>query len=174
MKIRNLTIALVIAGLSAFGAIAVACDNDGDGALTLEEFFAAVEALDEDLDTKSAEVDAEGEALGDDATVDEVVASFRQQIALVDEFVEGLEALDAPAEAEDLLDEAVSAGGEVVEIFNEGLDEGEDAATLDEFFAAFDDVETDAAFERFDQVCLAAEALAADNDIALDLNCEEE
>lgn len=174
MRTRLLAIPLIAIVAVVGGWSAVACGNDGGGALTLEEFFQRVDELDEDLEAKSAELDEEFDALGDEPTIDEAVGIFRQQIALVDEFVSDLEALDAPPEAEDLLAEAVSAGGEVVQIFNEQVDQAEGAATLDEFFASFDEVGTDAAFQRFEQVCLDAEQLAADNEITIDLDCEDE
>jgi len=171
---KALALILILSSALTIGIVAAACDDDGGGGgtVTLEEFFVALQALDDDLEEKSAELDAEGEALGEDATVDEAVAILRQQVELIEEFVNDLDALEAPPEAADLLEEAVSAGGEVVRLFGELLDEAEGTETLDEFFSAFDDAETDAAFQRFEQVCLDLEQLAADNDITVDFNCD--
>ena len=173
---KALALILILSSALTIGIVAAACDDDGGGGgtVTLEEFFVALQALDDDLEEKSTELDAEGEALGEDATVDEAVAIFRQQVELIEEFVNDLDALEAPPEAADLLEEAVSAGGEVVRLFGELLDEAEGTETLDEFFGFFEgETEAAAAFERFDQACLDLEQLAADNDITIDLNCEE-
>ena len=75
-----LRLATIFGLLLGAGLFAGACTGDDSrDALTLEEFFQALDALDTDLETRSQEIDAEGEALGEDATVDDAVGIFRQQ-----------------------------------------------------------------------------------------------
>ena len=175
MKARFLALALFGSLMLAFGAIAAGCDGNGGGdALTLEEFFQRVQELDNDFEAKAADLGAQAEGLTEESSVDEAVALFRQQVGLIEEFVTNLDALEAPPEAADLVEEAVSAGNEAETALNDAIDEASDAETLDELFAVFAAPEVEAAFTRFDQVCLDAEQLAADNDITVDLNCEED
>ena len=173
MKARFLALALCGSLMLAFGAIAAGCGGDGD-ALTLEEFFQRVQELDNDFEAKAADLGAQAEGLTEESSVDEAVALFRQQVGLIEEFVTNLDALEAPPEAADLVEEAVSAGNEAATALNDAIDKASDAETLDELFAVFAAPEVEAAFTRFDQVCLDAEQLAADNDITVDLNCGEE
>ena len=176
MKKRFVPMVLIAGALLAFGAIAGACggDDNGGATLTLEEFFRQVEALDGEFEAKADELGAQAEELTEESSVDEAVALFRQQVGLIEEFVTNLDALEAPPEAADLVEEAVSAGNEAATALNDAIDKASDAETLDELFAVFAAPEVEAAFTRFDQVCLDAEQLAADNDITVDLNCGEE
>ncbi len=98
---------------------------------------------------------------------------FGEQGELVGEFVDGLAELDPPEDAAELLDEAVSAGRDVAEQFGGLADEVEAAESIGEVIAVFETEEFNAAIERFDQTCLDAEQLAADNGIAVDLYCDE-
>jgi len=166
--------------LLASGLFAAACalvgvgGGGGGGALTLEEFFAELEPLDDRFEADSNEIDARFDTLSDEEVLDQAPDLLQEQAALISEFMDGLEDLEAPDEAADLQEQMVSAGRRVVDSFEAALSEVEDAATLDELFAVFDnDEDFSAAIERFDEVCLDAEALAADNDITIDLNCEE-
>ena len=173
MKLRIMATVLAMAALLGVTAFASACDDGGGDALTLEEFFQRVQELDNDFEAKAADLGAQAEGLTEESSVDETVALFRQQVGLIEEFVTNLDALEAPPEAADLVEEAVSAGNEAETALNDAIDEASDAETLDELFAVFAAPEVEAAFTRFDQVCLDAEQLAADNDITVDLNCEE-
>jgi hypothetical protein len=171
MRTRLLAI-LSIAILAFLGGWAgIACGDGGGGELTLEEFFAEVQALDDELEERSNELDAQ---FDEEGTVEQAIDLLEQQGDLIDEFIDGIEDLNPPDEAADLQDEAVSAGREAAQAFQDILDSAADAASLDELFALFDTAETNPAFERFDEVCLDAEALAADNGISVDFSCEQE
>ena len=176
MKTRYLPLTLIAALFLAFGAIAAACGG-GDGALTLEEFLQRVEELDDEQTTREGEIEAQ---LGDLETLEEAEALarirdlFPQFVALLVDFVDGLAALEPPEEAADLHEEAVSAGREVVRLFSDLVGEVENAESIEDFFAAFENEEFQVAVERFDQACLDAEQLAADNGIEIDLDCDED
>lgn len=174
MKVRFVLILAITALLLALGGVAASCDGGGDE-LTLEEFFQAVEELDEQQEEASAALDAELDSITEDSSPDEVLDVIDQQADLIDEFIDGLEDLNAPDETADLQAEAVSAGREVANVVHDAVDEArgaESMAELEDFFALF---ETDqAVFDRFTQVCLNAEQMAADNGITVDYNCEDE
>lgn len=170
--LRFATIFGLLLGAGLFG---LSCRGGGSGdALTLAEFFTELEALDAKFETDSSELDAQYADLSDEEVLAQAPELFQEQADLVTEFVDGLDELEAPDEAADLQEEAVSAGRGVVDRLEGVLDEAGDAETLDELFAVFEnDADFTAAIERFDQVCLDAEALATENDITVDLNCDE-
>lgn len=166
---------LRLAGVFALvlGLFAASCGGGGGDALTLEEFFAEVEALDNEFETRSGEIDVQFEELSEEEVLAQAPQLLQDQVDLFSEFVDALDDLEAPDEAAGLQEEAVSAGRAVVDSFEGVLNEAGDAETVDELFAVFgDDADLTAAFERFDQACLDAEALAAENDVTVDLNCE--
>ena len=176
MKARFLALALLGSLMLAFGAIAAGCDDNGDGGgdgLTLEEFFQRVEELDDDFEARNAEIEAEFEELSDEETLDQGPDLLGRLAELVGEFVDDLAALNPPEEATDLLEEAVSAGRNVEDTFDGLVAELEGAQSLDDLFSFFEDPDFNAARGRFSQVCYDAEALAADNDITIDLNCSD-
>jgi len=175
LRHRFVTVALLVVAMFALGVVASACDGDGgDDELTLEEFFQELQALDDELEAQFAELEEPFEALGEDSSVDEAADILQQQADLIQDFVDRLDDLNPPDEAADLLDEAVSAGRAAADAFQNAIDDARDAESLDELFGVFETGDIDAAFERFDEGCLDAEQLAADNDITVDLNCGDE
>lgn len=171
---KVLRFATIFGLLVGAGLFAVSCGGDGGGGtLTLEEFFAEVKALDNEFETRSGEIDAEFEELSEEEALDQGPDLLGRQAELVGDFIDGLSKLDPPEEAADLLEEAVSAGRNVADTFDGLVAELEGAQSLDDLFSFFEDPDFTAARGRFSQVCYDAEQLAADNDITIDLNCEE-
>ena len=162
--------------LLAFGAIASACGSGGE-ALTLEEFFQRVGELDDEQATREGEIEAQLEDL---ETLEEAEAlarirdNFPQFVTLLEDFVDGLAALEPPEEAAELHEEVVRAGREVVRLFGDLVGEVENVESLEDFFVLFEIEEVNAATERFDQVCLDTEQFAANNGIEVDLDCDDE
>jgi hypothetical protein len=159
--------------LTAAAVAAVACGGGGGDTLTLEEYFAALQALDDQFEADSDALNSSLEGLSDDEIVEQAPDVFAQQADNVKTFIDGLDDLNAPDEAKDLQEEAVSAGRDAHASLVSLTERMRDAETTEELNAAFDDPEADAVFARFDQVCLDEEALAAEHDITIDLNCEE-
>ena len=176
MKMRLLFAAVAMGLLLAFGAVTGACKNGGGGggALTLEEFFQRVDELDNDFEARNAEIEAEFEELSEEEALDQGPDLLGRQAELVRDFVDGLSELDPPEEASDLLEEAVSAGRDVADTFDGLVAELEGAQSLDDLFSFFEDPDFTAGRARFSQVCFDLEQLAADNDITIDLYCEDQ
>ena len=174
MKARFLALALFGSLMLTFGFVAAACGDDGGGgALTLGEFFQRVQELDDEFESRTDELDSQFNELDEGSSVDDAVDLLEQQVALVEEFIDGLADLEPPDEAADLHAEAVDAGRDVEDAFNGLLDQAQDAGSIDELFGTFESGEFDEVFARFEQVCLDAEQLAADNGITVDFDCEE-
>ena len=169
MKTRLVPLAVIAVLVLAFGAIAAACD--GDDALTLEEFFQRMEEVGDEFKADSAPLEEELGQLTEESSPDEALDIIQRQADLIEAFVDDLDDLSPPDEAADLMDEAVSAGRDVVQALRDGIDDAEGAESIEEVFANF---ETEEASSRFDQTCLDAEQLAADNGITVDLDCDED
>ena len=157
-------VAVAIIGAATLG---VACSDDGD-ALTLEEYFEELQALDDRFEEESAQLDA----AFDTEDLDEIKSAFDAGTTAAGEFVDGIDALEPPDEAQEAHDEAVAAGTEFVdalETFNDEVQDAESTEALSEIdFAAIGD-----ASERFTAACLDLEGVAVENSIEVDLNCEE-
>ena len=167
-------VALVAVMVILVGALAAAC-GDGGGELTLEEFFRELEAIDDEFEAEAAALEPQFQVLTADTTVAEVLPLLRAQSDLIEGFVDEIEDLKAPEEAQAIQDEAVIAGREVVETFDGLMEGAENVGTLEELITIFDeDAAFTAADDRFTQACLDAEQLAADNSITVDLNCNDE
>lgn len=163
----------VMALVLALGAISAAC-GDGGATLTLEQFFERLQEIDDDFEARSSDLETEFANLGEEEFLQQAPPLLRRQAELLGEFVDGLSALDPPEEAADLHDEAVAAGREAEELFRQQIDEAEAADSIEALFTAFESEELTSAFDRFDQACLDAEQLAADNGITVDFSCAEE
>ena len=157
-----------------FVALATVACGGGGGPLTLEAYLQRVDELD---DARQQQVIALEEPLQDLSEAEAVVQLRQiipQEIALFEDFADGLEDLDAPAEAEALHVEALDALQTFTETFGDLDDELagiESFADLDALFSQQGAVDAD---ERLTQVCLDIEQLAADNEITIDLSCQEE
>ncbi len=179
MKRRLIVPLFIAAMLLTFGTIAAACGDDG---LTLEEYFQRIDVLGNDLEDESDRLGEEfEEAIEGAETEDDVIEPFRdffnRLAALFGDFVSELESIDPPSEVEDAHNEIVTAQAEGLELL-EDLDEraqrAESVSDFEELSAELEGpVFTDVS-DRSEQACFALEAIADDNGIDVDLECEEE
>lgn len=179
---RTILIAALAAVLSAFTLAATACDGDGGGdALTLEEYFARFEEIDQN-------VDAEIEALFADFPEDD--AGFfedEENLPLVQELFAGfprvlgdaldeLRGVNPPSEVEEAHDEFLEAGDELLAVFEDVSGQAQDAETM----AEIDTINTEGSVEidplqaTFDSACLDIVDVATENDISIDVSCTDE
>lgn len=159
---------LIAGAVIGVAALGYGCSDDGGGALTLEEYFAKLQALDDEFEDDSAALDSAFES----EDLDEIKSALDAGTTSTGEFVDDVAELEPPEEVQETHDEAVAAGNELVEAieaFNDEVQEAESLEALQEIdFAAIGD-----ASERFNAVCLDMEAVASENNIELDLNCED-
>lgn len=174
MKTRLVHLVLIAMLVLAFGAIAAACGDNGDDTLTLEEFFQQVEELDDQFEADAAPLEEELAQLTEESSLDEVLDIVGRQADVIEDFVDELDGLSPPDEAADLTDETVSAGRDVVQALRDGIEDAEGAESIEDIAELFAGFETAEAGSRFEQACLDFEQLAADNGIAVDLDCEED
>ena len=180
MKIRYLVLALIGAMALSLGAVACSSDDDdggnGGGELTLEAFFGELEEAALAWDDRAAELDSDADANFTDADSDEEqVQVFTEFIddgkTALDDFVDDLEGIDAPAEAEELLSDAVTAGNELSDMFDNVLTVLDTVETFADATALMEGPGLVAASDAFSGTCTALQTLATDNNITADLRC---
>jgi hypothetical protein len=162
---------LLLSALIALPLLAAACGGGEGKPLTLEQFFADAERLDNELSAKSAELDDDIAFLNETNGLQQAPILVEQLTDAIDEFVEGLADLNAPDEAVAVQDEAVRAGREIVVRYRALLDEAERAGSYEEVRVIFADPDLVAAFQDLDEACAAATELAAANNIGVELEC---
>ncbi len=163
-------------------ALSAAC-GDGGEALSLEEYFQRLDAIQEDVDARFEEQGDDEDPFDPDAPleerVDALTGGLQDSKAILEDAVEAVQGLDPPAEVEDAHDEFVAALLGFLPSFDDFRDRAADVESesdLEELFSSLDEgsQEFQEAGERLDAACLAIQAIADQNNIAVDLNCEEE
>jgi hypothetical protein len=162
--------------LLVLGIIAAGCD--GDGELTLEEYFGQLEALKEETDaqTEALGVPEEQESDSEEEQIEAFRESFEGSVRIFTDFVDALDDIDPPAEVEGPHEESVAAGRELVDTFQDFIDGMADVESTSELDAVFEEEGPgfEAASDRFDNACFALEEIADANGIAFDLECDDE
>jgi tetratricopeptide (TPR) repeat protein len=167
---RGITLgcALLLAGIAAG-----ACNDDGSEPASAEDYFDKLDEVDRRFEEASDALDRRSEELEDD-DVDGARDLFEDLIALIEEFVDDLQDLDPPEAASEAHEEAIENFRQAREDFSEALDEAGDADSVEEFVGAIFGSADSRAAEAATEACLSLERIAAENDITLDLSCEEE
>jgi hypothetical protein len=181
MKLR-LPILLSLAGLLvAVGAIAVACggggsDGDGasDGGLTLEEYFQQFDAVNKDIGTRISAVEAEyPQAFVEAAATRDALSEID---AIITDGLARLDDIDPPAEVREAHNEfrdGAAAEGQLLRELVANLAGVESASELAQVLDP-SGPELEATVARLGAACVALSAIAADNDIAIDLKCRQQ
>jgi hypothetical protein len=147
--------------------LVVACGDDGGGSVSLDVYFQRLEELDQTFSDNTDELDNQIEQSED---VDEVRGWMEETVTEFETFLDGLRDLDAPEEAADAHERAVSGLEEFIPKLSEGVDSVSDVDSLVELFAPFNDLDQ-TGLERAREACLDLEQIALDNDIEVDLDC---
>lgn len=149
------------------GLLGAACGNGGGGDSPLEAYFRRVTDVDQAFQTTSEQIDV---AMSGSQDLDEVRGLMGDTVTAFDEFIAGLEELDAPAEVQDPHGAAVAGLQAFRDALSAGVDETASATTVDEAFAAFDDLDYSGS-EQAQAACQELEQIAADNGITVSLYC---
>ena len=181
MKIRYLVLAMIGAMALSLGAVACSSDDgdgNGGGELTLAEYFSALEPLSQgyadDLDTLDEEAGEEFEGSESEDDGIEIFINFVDDMgSATDDFVGDLDGVNAPAEAAAAHDEAVIAGQEMVEMYDNALTVLDTAETFEEATLILEGPGFVAAADRFAASCAGLQGVAADNGIVIDMDCPD-
>ena len=168
---------LAAAGLLlALGAVASACGGDGGGGLSLEEYFAKLDAAQNEVDRKFEEAFQQEEPGLD--TSEEDVAAFAREIVqdfstILADAETAIGDLEPAAEAEDAhntLVQAIVGARTAVESIADDIPA---ALPLEELDALLGAPEVEAATNAVDEACMELQQIADDNSIDVDLECGE-
>ncbi len=157
--------------LLVLSIIAAACGGD-DEKLTLEEFFQQGDAIDDDFQQRFDRLPDEypDPNLENFQTYKEFFGEFA---VLFTEFIDELEVLNPPSEAEDAFDELLTAGSEFGELRQKLGDRLEGVESLAEANQVLSElsVETQAVDERYWDACKSLRKLADANGIVASFDC---
>ena len=157
---NSLTVALASVLLMALITLLGACSNGDGDELTVEEYFRRFEAAADDLKQQL-------DALQDDKPE----RSVDEFLGVIEGFLDQAKAIVAPSELDDAHEEFVSAYEDFLPALEERVRQLGEADSIEEFINVLP--EHGAAFERFNQACLALQDIAGENHIEVELVCEE-
>ncbi len=170
-------VALAAALLLAFGAVAAACGGGGGNGPSLEEYFQQVDTAQNEVDRQFEEFFTEEEP-GPDASGEEVAAFARELaatfVSILQDAQDTFGGIEAPAEAEGAHNDLVQAIQDAREAIEAAVDDLPTTLSLEELetFEPFESA-TDA-LTRVEEACVELQTLADQNNISVDLMCEEE
>ncbi len=176
MTARFLTLALITTLLLALGVAAAACGGGGGGALTIEEYFQQLQALNDATDEHSEELeeafDADFLAAGSEEGVLQAFENFfTGSLPIFEDFIEGMEDLNPPAAVEDAHNQSVEGSVELLAVVQNVLAGLDDVDSTTDLEALFEEEGFFTAGERLDAVCFDLQEIADENEIDVDLDC---
>jgi hypothetical protein len=169
MRIVALTLAAAL-----IATVAVACNDGGGDSMTLDEYFAELDRLQNAGDERIAGV--EFPMIDEQAPIEEsreaYLTYFDNVVEAAEDVTDDINGLDPPDEAKALHDEYVEALRGIPEFANGYKERVSDAGSQQELAAVLlGDTEDDAINESIDEACTALQELADDNEIEVDLEC---
>lgn len=181
MKFLTICAATIVLAIAALGAACSVIGLDGGGTLSLDEYFQQLDAIQNENDATFATQEASAEEPSEDASGEELASflrdSFTQSADTLHDSGSKAADLEAPDEAADLHDDVVAAINAGADALDEVADSIPDTLTLEELENSgdtlFGDEAVNAAFEDLAVACNALEDLAAENDITVDLACDD-
>lgn len=168
MRLRSV---LTVVAAALLVLLAGACRNGGDG--PLEAYFQQLDELENEFRVASDAADAAISALDETATGADAAGILEDVVAAIDTLVAGLQDLDPPEAVAEAHAETEAGFQVVVGFLNEAIDSADEAQTIEEFFAFFDDPEVVSADQSLDGACRALQSIAEGNGIVVDLGCPE-
>jgi len=165
-----LLVAVVFAG---------ACSSDADP-LTLDEYFAELEAIDADVDSQFealfAEFPEDEDSFADEANLPlfkDLVVGFPR---IMGDLIDSAKHLEPPSELRDAHDKLIDTGEILLVAFEEGSEALAEADTMAEWETLTRELDPaiSVAEAAFDAACIDVVAIGMANDIHVDVTCEDE
>ena len=147
---------------------AVACSDDDGDRMTMAEYIAALNVVD---DETTERIDALFAGITDENDVNQTRNAFSKLPDELERAAEAADDLNPPTEAQAKHDALVKALNEFADATQDSADAAADATSVEEYFAAVESDAYTAADEGFTAACLDMQNLAKDNGITVDLGC---
>ncbi len=168
MTLRSFAFVLIAALLLALASFAAACGSD-DEALSIEEYFGRLDALNARFEADLQEVDTEN---AEEEDLKLIQANFANTVAVLATFAGGVSDLEPPDEIKSQHEEVAEALRAYADALGgDYFDQVSNLDSIEELQALAVDEELVAAGARVGEACLVLEQLAADNGIQIDFNC---
>ncbi len=177
MRLRTIGFLALASTLAA----AAACGGGGGDGLSLEEYFTRMEAISQDADQASSDLEAQfGDEISAAETEEEqlkiAAGYFEDSADQTRAAFDKVKALKPPKDVKKEHAEFVAAADELVKLFDEVVQRARDAETAADFedlTADLDNPPYTDANDRADAACFALQDIADQNDIDIDLSCGE-
>jgi chemotaxis regulatin CheY-phosphate phosphatase CheZ len=167
------------AGIAVAALVTFACTGgaNGDDTLTLAEYFAELERISHEAESRLDRADVSDV---ENPSVDEArnlwVGALKEAAATFDDTVDELEDLNPPGEVEDEHDEFTGDLRRLSPEFERWIARVEDIETFQELIIVADEIDDFFAGvpeqDRFTESCNALQRIADENDVSVDLECE--
>ena len=178
---RAIFIAILTATLAAFGGLAAACDGGGGDALTLEEYFARFEEIDQNVDQEIEALfadfpESEEEFFSNEENLPLVQDLFAGFPRVLGDALDELRGVEPPSEVEEAHEAFLGAGDELLAGFESAADQVADVDSISEVEAINASVEPEIMplEAQFDAACLDLVAIGTENGITVAVSCEDE
>lgn len=155
----------------AVAVLTAACGDD-DATLTVEEYFAQVEAAGNEFAERGDAADAElTESEDPVADAKRIIPEFED---ILDDFVGVLEGITPPEEVAEAHDAAIEAGRDALDALRDAADavaDVDDLGGLVEFFEGPAMTAFGEAGQRFEESCTDLQDVASEKGLEVDLRC---
>lgn len=167
-----LAIVVGVAGAGCFGG----GGGGGGGGLTLAEYFAEYERIDNAAESRTEQLQNEYADVLSATTLDEATRTrlteyFEKQVAARRAYLNGIGDLKPPDKATAAHEESVTAYEAVLAAFEPVVVDLETASTISDLDRIFSGQALTDAIARADESCRTLQTLADDNDINANLEC---
>lgn len=171
---------MLAAGLAVVALAAAACGGGSSDPLALDGYLSQVEALDDQAEQEQNQLEAtfQDEYGNEDpnappsaAFLAGLRAYYEELVVIGREYINDVDDLDPPDEAQEAHDEYVASYDEVLVELNDVIDQVEGVTTA----GALDDLLSSgpmtAAFERADEACRGLQSVADEGNFDIDFEC---
>jgi len=173
--VRLATRFLVVA-VPAAAALMLACGSrdgsSGSGPLTLEQYFQQLGAIDK---TSQARFERIGQQLSEQQPPEQALSTIKdvypEEVATLQDLLDGMERLRPPAEVKNEHDAAVDALRTSVKVTEKNAKSIASATLFSQVTDRLNSQESTGASKKTSDTCLALEKAGTDRGLTVDLNC---
>lgn len=180
MMVCRYRLFLIVAMVVAYATVTLTCR--GGEELTLEQYFAQLKQINDEMSEDSEELSEQlGAAMGSAFEAEEAADAYREFIVgiatTMRDYHDGLSEIDPPDDVSHAHEEILASAADSLACLEEAVQRSRDTTsaygTLKLLFEISEDPDISAAGQRSEEACLALQSIADANDIEVDLECGE-